>query len=99
MNPIDQKLRRLIVLASQPASPPAAVVASPWFARRVVQRWLAEDPAAVGGTSWRLVSRRGLVCAVAVMGVSLALNAHLWWHQDSPERLASESVVLFVLPR
>jgi hypothetical protein len=46
-----------------------------------------------------LISRRGLAWAAAVMGLSLALNFHVWWHSEPPEHLAAQSVVSFVLPR
>jgi hypothetical protein len=94
----DPRLERLLALARRreplPAAPPP-----PWFAQRVVQRWLAEEPAGARPGSWSRVSRRGLAWAGAAMVVSLAVNVHVWWHPDSPERLASESVIHFVLPR
>ena len=98
MNATDTRLKRLQALAGRPAPvPPAA--APPWFARRVVRVWLAQGTDASAAASWGQVSRRGLAWAAAVMGVSLALNFHLWPHVESPEDLASQSVVRLLLPR
>ncbi len=98
MNAIDPQLKRLFSLARRSGPEPAAAPPA-WFARRVVRRWLAEAPGATGPASWSRVSRRGLAWAGAAMVASLALNVHVWWHPDSPERLASESILRFVLPR
>ena len=98
MNQLDEQLKRLMRLA-EGATPEPAGALSPWFARRVVQQWLAGAEAAGEGASWSLVSRRGLACASVVMGLSLALNFHVWWHSEPPEHLAAQSVISFVLPR
>ena len=98
MNHLDEQLERLLRLALR-ASPEPAAVPPPWFARRVVQPWLAGAEAAGEVASWQLISRRGLAWATAVMGLSLALNYQVWWHSEPPEHLAAQSVVSFFLPR
>jgi hypothetical protein len=98
MNHLEEQLKRLMRRAEGAAPEPAAA-APPWFARRVVQQWLAGAETAGEVASWPLISRRGLAWAAAVMGLSLVLNYQVWWHSEPPEHLAAQSVVSFVLPR
>jgi hypothetical protein len=70
----------------------------PWFARSVVNRWLAE-PAGAPVQSWLSVSRGALACATLIMLVSLAFNFRVVWHRDAPEQIASDSVVSLFLPK
>jgi len=98
MNHLDGPLKRLIAAAREPATPQPAPSAPPWFARSVVNRWLAES-AGVPARSWLLVSRGALACATLIMAVSLALNFRLLWRHDAPEQIASDSVVSLFLPK
>lgn len=84
---------------ARPAAEPAATEAPPLFAKRVVHVWLSKDAAANGQASWNRIARCGLALAGAAMVLSFALNSHVWWHSDSPEQLASESVMWLALPK
>lgn len=94
----DDPLQRLIAVAREPAPARPALAAPPWFARSVVNRWLAECPHAPT-PSWQLVSRGALACALLIMTVSLAVNFRVVWHREMPEQLASDSVVRLFLPK
>ncbi len=98
MNSMDGKLERLFTMARPGIDPPRRE-APPWFARRVVRLWLSANAESASQTSWRRVTRCGLGLAGAAMVASLALNWRVWWHADSPEQLASESVVWLALPK
>ena len=98
MSKPDGPLNRLIAAAREPAAPQPMLSGPPWFARSVVNRWLAES---INGParSWLLVSRGALACAALIMALSLALNFRVVWHRDAPEQIASDSVVSLFLPK
>jgi hypothetical protein len=98
MNNLDGLLTRLIAAAREPATPQPAPSAPPWFARSVVNRWLAES-AGAPARSWLSVSRSALACATLIMLVSLAFNFRVVWRRDPPEQIASDSVVSLFLPK
>jgi len=98
MNDLDSPLNRLIAAAREPATPRPATSAPPWFARSVVNRWMAESTGAPA-QSWLRVSRAALACATLIMAVSLVLNFRLVWRRDAPEQIASASVVSLFLPK
>ncbi len=84
--------------ARDPATASPALTAPPWFARSVVNRWLAEA-ACAPGESWLCVSRGALAGALVIMAMTLALNFRVVWHHDAPEQIASASVVSLFLPK
>jgi hypothetical protein len=98
MNQLEGPLNRLIAAAREPATPQAVPSAPPWFARSVVNRWLAK-PAGAPAQSWLSVSRGALACATLIMAVSLAFNFRVVWRRDVPEQIASDSVVSLFLPK
>ena len=98
MRDTDKKLKRLIAMAGLPAQPAPATV-PPWFARRVVERWLGTPTRNANYALWERVSHRGLAVACMAMCLSLVLHGLWWLHRDSPEQLASQSIVRFFLPR
>jgi len=98
MNHRDGPLKRLIAAARESAAPQPTLSAPPWFARSVVNRWLAES-AGAPAQSWLRVSRGALACATLIMAVSLAFNFRLVWRRDAPEQIASDSVVSLFLPK
>jgi hypothetical protein len=98
MNHLEGPLNRLIAAAREPARSQPAPPASPWFARSVVNRWLAES-AGAPARSWLYVSRGALACATLIMLVSLAFNFRVVWCRDAPEQIASDSIVSLFLPK
>ena len=98
MKNLEGPLNRLIAAAREPAVPQPTLSAPPWFARSVVNRWLAQSVNAPA-QSWLLVSRGALACATLIMALSLALNFRLVWRRDAPEQIASDSVVSLFLPK
>jgi len=98
MNDTDRKLERLIAAAREPGAPRSGPAPSPWFARSVVNRWLA-TPDGAPAQSWLRISRGALAGATFIMLVSLAINFRLVWRRDAPERIASASVVRLFLPK
>jgi len=88
----------LIAAARDPGTPPPGCAAPPWFARSVVNRWLA-DPAGASVQSWFCISRGALACAALIMAASLAFNFRVVWRRDAPEQIASDSVVSLFLPK
>ena len=98
MNNLEGPLNRLIAAAREPALPQPAPSPPPWFARSVVNRWLAEATGAPA-QSWLHVSRGALACATLIMAASLAFNFRVVWRRDAPEQIASDSVVSLFLPK
>ena len=98
MSDPDRQLNRLVAVARSPQGTPPAPDFPPWFARSVVNRWLA-TPDGTGAQSWLRISRGALACAALIMLASLAANFRLVWRRDAPEQLASASVVSLFLPK
>jgi hypothetical protein len=98
MNDLEGQIQRLIAVAREPEPRPHACAAPPWFARAVVNRWLALTDDAPA-QSWLCISRSALACASLIMFVSLAVNFRVVWHRDVPEQIASASVVSLFLPK
>lgn len=97
MNHLDRQWQRLVRSAGPPVlgEPPAS--ARPFFAQRVVHRWLAQEPAAAPG--WLRSSRQALALASLAMVASLAVHWHVLRPSASPELSASRAVVSWILPR
>lgn len=99
MSPPDLLWQRLVrARGPEPVEPTPAAAVPPWFARRVVQRWLSTQraPALAG---WERTSRQGLACAVLIMLATALFHARVPHPTQPWELLATESVLSSVLPR
>lgn len=71
---------------------------SPWFAGRVVNRWLSER-ASQERNGWLRVSRPAAAFATLIMLVSLFANRDVFQSTPSPELVVSGNVIQCILPR
>lgn len=99
MSPPDLLWQRLVrARGPEPVESLPASGVPPWFARRVVQRWLASHPTpALAG--WERTSRQGLACAVLIMLATALFHARVSHPTQPWELLTTESVLSSVLPR
>jgi hypothetical protein len=84
--------------ASRTTPEPGLDSAPPWFAQRVVHRWLSATPTP-GLSAWDRAARQGLAFACLIMIASVLMHARPLASSPPWELLTTESVLSSVLPR